>query len=269
MSLEHTFRRLVDIMARLRGPGGCPWDREQSHTTLRPYLIEEAYEVLDAIDGGDAEELKDELGDLLLQVVFHAQLASERGVFGIAEVCTAIADKLERRHPHVFADVLVRDSADVLRNWARIKAEERQGDAHSASALAGIPSSLPALLAAHRVGEKAARVGFDWPTTGGVLEKVREELRELEQAIAAGDAAAATRELGDLLLTLSSLGRHLGQDAELALRGAVQRFGDRFRSMERASAAAADGRPLRDRSPQELDRLWNAAKRATSGRAAG
>lgn len=267
MSPEQTFRRLVDIMARLRAPGGCPWDREQSRTTLRPYLIEEAYEVLEAIDTGDVHGLKEELGDLLLQVVFHAQIASESGEFGIAEVCTAVSDKLERRHPHVFGDVTVRDSAEVLRNWAQIKAEERGNDVRRAGALAGVPSSLPALLAAHRIGEKAASVGFDWAATDDVLLKVREELGELERAVASGDASAAGEELGDLLLALSSVGRHLGQDAEQALRGAMRRFVGRFQTMERASVA--DGVSLRDRTPEELERLWNAAKQAASRTASG
>jgi MazG family protein len=262
MLAEQAFRRLLDIMAQLRGPGGCPWDREQSRTTLRPYLIEEAYEVLDAIDAADVRALKDELGDLLLQVVFHAQIAAERGEFAMADVCAAVSDKLERRHPHVFGDVTVRDSAEVLRNWAQIKAEERRRDGRTADALSGVPSSLPALLAAHRVGEKAARVGFDWTATADVLAKVREELGELERAVAAGDACAAGEELGDVLLTLASVGRHVGQDAEQALRGAVRRFVARFQVMERTSAA--DGVALRDRSPEELERLWDAAKEATS-----
>jgi MazG family protein len=262
MLAEQAFRRLLDIMARLRAPGGCPWDREQSRATLRPYLIEEAYEVLEAIDAADVRALKDELGDLLLQVVFHAQIAAERGEFAMADVCAAVSDKLERRHPHVFGEVTVRDSAEVLRNWAQIKAEERRRDGRREDALSGVPSSLPALLAAHRVGEKAARVGFDWAATADVLAKVREEFGELERAVAAGDACAAGEELGDVLLTLSSVGRHLGQDAEQALRGAVRRFVGRFQVMERTSAA--DGMPLRDRSPEELERLWDAAKEATS-----
>jgi len=267
MLAEQAFRRLIDIMARLRGPGGCPWDREQSRTTLRPYLIEEAYEVLEAIDAADVPALKDELGDLLLQVVFHAQIASECGEFAVADVCTAVADKLERRHPHVFGDATVRDSAEVLRNWARIKAEERERGGGGTDTLAGVPPSLPALLAAHRIGEKAARVGFDWGATGDVLVKVREELAELERAVAAGDARAAGEELGDVLLALSSVGRHLGQDAEQALRGAVRRFAGRFHTMERASAA--DGVRLCDRSPEELERLWQAAKRACDDATSG
>jgi MazG family protein len=263
MTPAEIFNRLVGIMARLRAPGGCPWDREQSRSSLRPYLIEEAYEVLDAIDCGDVKGLKEELGDLLLQVVFHAQIAAENGEFDIVEVCGALCDKLERRHPHVFGDVAVDDTAHVLRNWARIKAREREAEGRPASALSGVPSSLPALLAAHRIGEKAARVGFDWGSATDVLAKVREEMEELEQAIAAGDMVAAGRELGDLLLAAASVGRHLDQDAEQVLRSAVGRFVHRFQSMERV--ATAEGVPLDERTAEELDRLWNAAKRAASG----
>jgi MazG family protein len=267
MPTETAFTRLVHIMARLRGPDGCPWDREQSHATLRPYVIEEAYEVLDAIDNEDPAELRDELGDLLLQVVFHAQLAAERGDFEIADVCTAICDKLERRHPHVFADITVRDSTEVVRNWAHIKAEERSARGKSRSAVGGLPASLPALLTAERLGEKARRVGFDWPSIDQVLLKVREELQELEQAIAADEATHAGAELGDLLLTLASVGRHIGSSAELALRAATARFVDRFRAMERQ--ASADGVPLEGRSAGDLDRLWRAAKQELADQQTG
>lgn len=228
--------------------------------SLRPYVIEEAYEVLEALDEGDAASIKDELGDLLLQVVFHAQIAAEQGDFDVADVCTGICDKLERRHPHVFGSTTVRDSAEVTRNWAAIKAQEREARGASRSAIAGLPASLPALFAAHRLGEKASRVGFDWPSVEGVLSKVHEELRELEDALAAGDASGAADELGDLLLSLASLGRHLGHSAELTLRSAAGRFSARFREMERQ--AAAEGRPLSDRDPADLDQLWRDAKRS-------
>jgi MazG family protein len=259
MTSAEAFTRLVDIMARLRAPGGCPWDREQSRESLRPYLIEEAYEVLDAIDAGDVDSIRDELGDLLLQVVFHSRIAAERGEFDVADVCEAVSDKLERRHPHVFGDVTVRDSGEVLRNWAAIKARERRDRGDSHSAVAGLPGSLPALLYAQRLGEKAARVGFDWPSLDGVLAKVREELDELERALAAGDGTAVGDELGDLLFTLASVGRHVGHSAELTLRNAALRFITRFQQMERQ--ADTEGAPLTERSPEDLDRLWCAAKR--------
>jgi MazG family protein len=262
--LTSAFARLVDIMARLRAPGGCPWDREQSRETLRPYVIEEAYEVLEAIDHDDPEGLRDELGDLLLQVVFHAEIARERGEFDVADVCRAIGDKLERRHPHVFADVTVRDSEEVARNWAAIKARERVAKGGSDTALAGVPASLPALLAAERLGEKASRVGFDWSSVAGVIEKVREELGELEAAVAARDGAATGHELGDLLLAVANLGRHLDHSAEMVLRAANARFACRFQEMERQ--ALRDGVPLRERSPDTLERLWQDAKRSVDGR---
>jgi MazG family protein len=260
MTSADAFTRLVDIMARLRAPGGCPWDREQSRESLRPYLIEEAYEALDAIDSGNVDSIRDELGDVLLQVVFHARIAAERGEFDVADVCRAVSDKLERRHPHVFGNVSVRDSEEVLRNWAAIKARERRDRGDSDSAVAGLPASLPALLYAQRLGEKAARVGFDWPSLDGVLAKVREELEELERALVAGDGTAAGDELGDLLFTLASVGRHVGHSAELTLRQAVSRFVARFQEMERQ--AGTEGAPLAERSAEDLDRLWRAAKRA-------
>jgi MazG family protein len=259
MPATDAFARLVEIMARLRGPDGCPWDRAQSRETLRPYLVEETYEALEAIDRGDPDEIKDELGDLLLQVVFHAQIAAERGEFDIADVSTAVSDKLVRRHPHVFGDVTVRDAAEVLRNWARIKAGERAERQRPDGALAGVPASMPALLRAQRLGEKASRVGFDWARIEDVLAKLREELEELEEAIANGERTAAGRELGDLLLTLASLGRFLGESAEMVLGAAAERFIARFEEMERR--AAADRVPLAARSAADLDRLWQAAKR--------
>jgi len=235
-SVTETFTRLVDLMARLRAPGGCPWDREQTPASLRPYLLEEVYEVLEAIDADDPAHLRDELGDLLLQ----------------------IADKLVRRHPHVFGDVQVRDAGEVVRNWRRIKAEERRTAGEDGDLFAGVPAALPALLRAEQLGEKAGHVGLDWSDARGVLEKLREETAELAAAIAAGDPAAIEHELGDLLLAAASLGRHLAVSAEMALRAANDRFVARVRRLE--AAARVRGQGLADLAPEERDRLWEAAK---------
>jgi MazG family protein len=260
--VAETFTRLVDIMARLRAPGGCPWDREQTPETLRPYVLEEAYEVLDALDRGQPDAIRDELGDLLLQVVFHAQLAAEAGQFTIADVATAIADKLVRRHPHVFGDTQVRDAREVVRNWTRIKAEERRarGDDGHDDPFAGVPGTLPALLRGQQLGEKAHHLGLDWDAPAAVLDKVREEQRELEHAVAAGERPAIEHELGDLLLTLTSLARHLGVSAELALQGAGNRLIARSRHAE--AAARARGVGLAALPAVERERLWDAAKAA-------
>jgi MazG family protein len=256
--VTETFGRLVDIMARLHGPGGCPWDREQTPASLRPYLLEEAHEVLEAIDDGDPAALRDELGDLLLQVVFQAQLASAAGGFTIADVAQAIADKLVRRHPHVFGDLQVRDADEVVRNWTRIKAEERRRAGASEDLFATVPKGLPALVGAEQVGEQAARVGLDWPDAEAVLAKVREEVEELSAAVAAGDVDAAERELGDLLLAVASVARHLRRSAELALLGASRRFVARARHVE--AAAGAKGRTLAELEPEAVDALWAEAK---------
>jgi len=255
-----SFTRLVDIMTRLRAPGGCPWDREQTPESLRPYLVEEVYEVLEAIDGGDADAVRDELGDLLLQVVFQSQLAAEAGRFTIADVARAIADKLVRRHPHVFGDVQVRDADEVVRNWRRIKAEERRSKGQDGDLFAGVPSALPALIRAQQLGEKAGHVGLDWPSAAGVLEKVREEQGELEAAMASGDRAAVEHEIGDLLLSIASLARHLDVSPEMALRAANDRFVGRVRRVE--ADARARGRTLDQLDADELDRLWKMAKSA-------
>jgi tetrapyrrole methylase family protein / MazG family protein len=255
--------RLVDIMARLRAPGGCPWDREQTFESLRPYLVEEAYEVLDAIEEGDLAGLRDELGDVLLQVLFHSEIAAEGGHFRLADVARAIADKLVRRHPHVFADVTVRDADEVVRNWRRIKAEERRaaGGGAEPTLLAAVPTGLPALARAQQVGDKLAHAGLDWPDLAGVLAKVDEEREELATALRGGDHAAAARELGDLLLTLTSVARHLDVQAEMALRDAVGRLVRRVDHVE--ASARASGTPLATLDAAERDRLWEEAKRAT------
>src|SRR5437867_10604470 len=197
-SVTETFTRLVDLMARLRGPGGCPWDREQTPASLRPYLLEEVYEVLEAIDADDPAHLRDELGDLLLQIVFQSEIAAEAGRFTVADVARAIADKLVRRHPHVFGDTQVRDADEVVRNWRRIKAEERRTTGEDGDLFAGVPAALPALVRAQQLGEKAGHVGLDWRDAGGVLEKLREEIAEPEAAPAAGHRGPAGREPGDL-----------------------------------------------------------------------
>ena len=260
MTVGHAFEELVRIMHQLRAPGGCPWDREQSHDSIKRYLIEESYEVVEAIEAHDDGELCTELGDLLLQIVFHAEMASETQRFGIADVIQAISEKMVRRHPHVFGDVAVSGAEEVLRNWSRIKAEERR-DSDDASALAGVPRAMPALLRAQRLGEKAAHAGFDWTTAQGVLAKLREELDEIDAALASGDRAATQAELGDLLFAATSLARHLDGSAEDALKQAADRFERRFRHMEAALSGA--GNELRDASAVELDAMWETAKRAT------
>jgi len=253
------FRRLVAIMARLRGEGGCPWDREQSHQSLVPYLIEESYEVKEAIDQGDVESLREELGDLLLQIVFHAQLARETGRFDIDDVACAICDKLIGRHPHVFGNVEVSSSADVLQNWERIKLDEKRERLETPSRLSGVPKHLPALLRAHRVQEKAAQVGFDWEQVRDVFAKVREEIGELESAVAQGETAQIKDEMGDLLFALVNLSRFLNVQSELALHDTVERFVGRFRYIEQRAAEL--GRPLDEMTLAEMDALWNEAKR--------
>jgi MazG family protein len=251
-----SFDELLAIMARLRGPGGCPWDREQTHRSIRKYVIEEAYEVAEAIDHDQPAELCAELGDLLLQVVVHAEMAQEAGRFTIDDVCRGIVDKMRRRHPHVFGDVAVDGAADVVRNWEAIKQRERGADA---SVIDGVPRALPALQRAERIGEKAARVGFDWPDVAGVLRKVDEERAELAEAMQSGDRGRIADELGDLLLATANLARKLDLEPEQALGAAVDRFSDRFRQME--SSARRDGEPLQELSADELDRRWERAKR--------
>jgi tetrapyrrole methylase family protein/MazG family protein/ATP diphosphatase len=251
-----TLPRLVQIMQRLLAPGGCPWDREQTLESLRAYVIEEAHEVVDAIDRGSPADLREELGDLLLQIVFQSELARAKRWFGPDDVIAAICDKLVRRHPHVFADVRVSGSAEVIANWEVIKAEEKRGR----GALEGVPVALPALLRALRMGEKAARVGFDWPDGQGARDKVGEELRELDRAVAAGDKDATERELGDVLFALANYARKLELDPEAALRGTLARFAERVGAVE--GAAAAQGRTVDELSAEQLDALWQAVKAA-------
>lgn len=250
------FDRLVAIVQQLRGEGGCPWDRAQTPASLRPYILEEAYEVLDAIDRGDVGDLKKELGDVLFQLVLLAQMAQEYGWFDVAEVLDAINHKMVVRHPHVFDPDHVADGNEgEVSAWEARKEKER---AAGKSALDGVPGALPALLRAHRISEKAGVVGFDWPDVAGVRAKIDEELAELDEAVAAGDEAAITEELGDLLFAMVNLGRHLPVGTEEALRAATTKFEGRFRALE--AQLAAEGRSVHDTEPDELERRWSAVK---------
>ena len=270
--MRDPLHRLLAIMARLRDPQtGCPWDVKQTFATIAPYTIEEAYEVADAIDRGDLDDLKDELGDLLFQVVFHARMAEEQGAFAFADVATAISDKMERRHPHVFAGMSIADSDALNAMWDAEKKRERlakHGDAHDASALAGVARGLPEWQRAVKLQKKAATVGFDWPGPAPVIDKLREELDEVQaefDALAAspGDAAVRERledELGDLLFVAANLARHAKVDPGAALRRANHKFERRFRAME--AMAAADGVSLADLPLDAQDAYWNRAKAA-------
>lgn len=269
--IGRAFESLVALQARLRAPNGCPWDREQTHASLRTYLVEETYEVLDAIEGGDARKFADELGDLLLQIVFHAQLAAEAGKFDIADVIMQIYTKMVRRHPHVFGKVRAKTSAQVLKNWEQLKAEERAKSQGFKSQPAGVsildpvPRSLPALLEAHQLTRRAANVGFDWPEVDGIFDKLAEETAELKQLLPAGERhpEKIEEEVGDLLFAGVNLARFLGLDAEIALKKANRKFASRFREMERI--AAARRRTLGDLSASEFDALWNEVKSAGAG----
>jgi len=266
-----SFEALVAIMARLRAPAGCPWDREQTHRTLRPFLLEETYETLEAIDAGAPAALCEELGDLLLQVVFHAQMAAEAGTFTIDDVVAGLAEKLVRRHPHVFGDARADTPDAVVTRWEAIKAEERtaprsgdsappeRGAADSGSrALGGLPRTLPALALAQQIQSRAARVGFEWPGLREAAAKVLEELAELEDAGNDGAGARADEELGDLLFAVANLPRYLGLDGEQTLREACARFRERFSRVE--DAVRASGRSLRECSPDDLLAFWRAAR---------
>jgi MazG family protein len=255
--------KLVALMQRLLAEDGCPWDREQTLETLIPYLIEETYEVIDALADGSVEDHREELGDLLLQVVFQAELRHQEGRFGIDDVARGIVTKLVRRHPHVFGEVKAQNSEEALASWAKLKAEEKAGRGRK-GALDGIPRSAPALIRAFRTGEKAAAVGFDWPDAAGVRAKIDEELGELDRAIASGDRAQISHELGDTLFALVSLSRKLGVDAESALSETTRRFGRRFQHMEQA--AEGRGQTFSELSLDEQNRLWDAAKLALADR---
>jgi len=257
------FEKLVGVMARLRAPGGCPWDREQTHATLRTYLIEEAYEVLDALDGADDVKFAEELGDLLLQVVFHAQMADEAGRFTIVDVIREIYEKMIRRHPHVFGKRRARDAAEVLRNWEIIKKAERlaKGEVEEEAAesvLDGVPRSLPGLLEGYQLTRKAARIGFDWENVEGLFEKLREETEELRQVLEKRGGKEVEGEVGDILFVAVNLARFLKIDPEIAMKKASGKFNKRFREMERM--ASEEGTRLAEVARGRMEELWEEAK---------
>jgi len=266
------FGKLVAVQARLRAPEGCPWDREQTHDSLRTYLIEEAYEVLDALESGNDAKFAEEMGDLLLQIVFHSQIAREEDRFTVADVIREIHDKMIRRHPHVFGETRAKDSAEVLRNWEQIKAEERRvlieksgagadsGTAREASLLDGVARGLPATMEGFQLTRKAARIGFDWEDAGGVFAKVGEETKELRSALNAGEPRKMEEELGDLLFAAVNLARFLKVDPEIALKKANGKFSRRFRAMEKL--ARESGREFKDLPREEMESLWDIAKKA-------
>lgn len=250
------FDRLMAIMHRLRAPGGCPWDAEQTHESLKRYLLEECYEVIEAIDQNDPEHLKEELGDLMLQPVFHAAIAEEKGAFTMDDVLETISDKLIRRHPHVFGEQRIKTAAEQVENWERIKKEEKGEERKSA--LSGIPPHLPALMKAQKITEKAARVGFDWEHVDQVFAKVLEELHEFEETMADGNEERMEAELGDLLFAIVNLGRFLALNPEEALRKTIDRFARRFAHVE--EAMHAKGVQMKEATLEEMDRLWEEAK---------
>ncbi|HEY8075998.1 MAG TPA: nucleoside triphosphate pyrophosphohydrolase [Labilithrix sp.] len=260
VAIHHSWEELVEIMTRLRAC--CPWDREQTHESLLPYLVEEAHEVVEAVDERDPKKLYEELGDLLLQIVFHSQIAAERGQFTVADVIDALANKMIRRHPHVFGDASISTSQEQMRSWELIKTQEA-AIKHRESLLDGIPKSLPSLLGSQRIQEKAATVGFDWPRAEGVVDKLDEEVRELHVAVDSGETAHIREELGDVLFTVVNLARRLGVDAEAALRAANAKFRERFASMERMAGGGATA--LAGRSLEDLDVLWKRAKDHEAG----
>jgi nucleoside triphosphate diphosphatase len=251
------LQRAAAIMARLRAPGGCPWDREQTFDTIKRHTLEETYEVFDAIERRAWPDLKDELGDLLLQVLFYTQMASEAGYFDLRDVAENLSAKLIRRHPHVFADAVAADPDAVLRNWEQIKVEEKKSKPAASSLLDDIPRSMPATLEASKLGSRAAKVGFDWPSADGLFDKLAEETAELRAEIDRADTDKIEAEFGDLLFTMMNLARHLKVDAESALRRSNAKFRTRFAAMERVSGGAAQ---LQTMSADDLERLWSDAK---------
>jgi len=263
-----SFEELVEIMKKLRAPGGCPWDRKQTLEMLKEYVIEESYELIDAIDSRDVKNICEECGDLLLQIVFIAQIAAENDWFDVQEIIESLCDKLKRRHPHVFGDLKVRDSEEVRRNWDMIKLQERESKKEEPSRLTGIPRSMPALLKAYAIQERAAKVGFDWEkgNLDPIWAKIDEEIRELRKALDEGDAGEVKEEIGDLLFAVVNLSRHIGVNPEEALQGANEKFSARFRFIE--ESVEGKGRSFDEYSLDELETLWQSAKKAqrTKGR---
>jgi nucleoside triphosphate diphosphatase len=258
-SAGRTFQKLVDVMRTLRGPTGCPWDREQSFETLRPFVLEETYEVLDAIDRRDFDDLRGEIGDLLFEGVFLAQIAADEGRFTVAESLHHITDKLIRRHPHVFGSAKhVRTPGQVLEQWEQIKSRERQAEGRRPSVLRGMPKALPALLGAHEIGTRAAAVGFDWAKAEDVVAKIEEEVAELRHAARDEARERVEEEMGDLLFAIANLARKLGIEAESALRRANQKFTDRFQTLERRFED--QGRSVHDASLEEMEATWQKIK---------
>ena len=253
--------KLVELMDVLRSPQGCPWDREQTRETLKPMLIEEAYEVLEALDGDDPEELCEELGDLLFQVIFHSRISKERKEFDSEDVCRRIYEKMVGRHPHVFGDASFADTQELLKNWEDLKAAEKESSGRKydrRSLLEGIPDKLPAIYMAHQISAKAARVGFDWPELGGIREKVEEEFQELDDALQSGDARRIQEEVGDLLFAALNVSRYLEIDPETALNRANRKFTRRFQRMEKHFEARQ--RPLKDVPLEEMEAVWQQFK---------
>ena len=272
LSAGEWFEKLVAVQKRLRAPKGCPWDIEQTHASLRPYLIEEAYEVMDALDSGDDSKFADEMGDLLLQVVFHSEIARAENRFSVADVVRSVHDKMVRRHPHVFGDVQAKNSKEVLRNWEQIKAQERAAAGNSAalkkeksaSILDGVSRGLPATLQALQLTRKASRAGFDWENTEGIFEKLREEIAEVQHELANKNSSAATHraeeELGDLLFAAVNLARFVQVDPEIALKKANAKFQRRFQNMEQA--ARARSKDFAQLPREEMEALWDAVKQS-------
>lgn len=257
---ENPFEKLIEILALLRGPGGCPWDKEQTYKDINPYMLEEAHEVVDAIDAENFDDLKEELGDLLMHIFFHAQLAREENRFTISEVVEANCEKLIRRHPHVFGDTKADTTKAVLENWEQIKGKEKGKERKSL--LDGLPKAVPALVKAFRIGEKTSRVGFDWENRDGVLTKVEEELTELKEAIRSGNENEIEKEYGDVLLVLANLGRFTGHDPETALRKAILKFTRRFQKIEEQFGYSKSD--LKKLSAEKWNTLWEAVKNSES-----
>jgi nucleoside triphosphate diphosphatase len=256
----NAFDKLVDIMSALRAEDGCPWDREQTRESLKPFLVEETYEVLEALDEGDPEKIKEELGDLLFQIVFHCQIAKERGEFDVKDVIAKISEKMRTRHPHVFGDARHETAEEVLKQWEERKKEEGKG---RESILEGIPKELPSLLRAHRIQSRAARVGFDWAQVHDVMRKLDEELGEFREALQRGDKTRIEDELGDLFFVLVNISRFVGVNPEDALRRTISKFISRFRYIE--MKAADSGKILSEMTLEEMDKLWDEAKEKRSG----